>query len=163
MSLVETEVLWIDAEVAGPAVGPAALLLHGWPDAPVGWQRVAAAMHAARWRTITPCLRGSGGIRFVSIVWTGPWCDFVVGGLRARGGQYELADASDRGCFRAGLYGRCVARIDDRAGRRGNSHPPARHLLICADIYLMTMRTVGYPDLGVQRSRAARNGSHTRL
>ncbi len=144
MSLVETEVLWIDAEVAGPAVGPAALLLHGWPDAPVGWQRVAAAMHAA-------------------IVWTGPWCDFVVGGLRARGGQYELADASDRGCFRAGLYGRCVARIDDRAGRRGNSHPPARHLLICADIYLMTMRTVGYPDLGVQRSRAARNGSHTRL
>ncbi|HSR84389.1 MAG TPA: alpha/beta hydrolase [Streptosporangiaceae bacterium] len=66
MSLVETENLQIDAEVGGPAAGPAVLLLHGWPDAPRGWLRVAAVMHAAGWRTVTPCLRGSGGTRFLS-------------------------------------------------------------------------------------------------
>jgi pimeloyl-ACP methyl ester carboxylesterase len=62
MSLVETETLLIDAEIAGPPV----LLLHGWPDAPRGWRPVAAALRAAGWRTVIPCLRGSGGTSFRS-------------------------------------------------------------------------------------------------
>jgi pimeloyl-ACP methyl ester carboxylesterase len=66
MSLVETEVLQIEAEIAGPAAGRPVLLLHGWPDAPRGWTAVAALLQAAGWRTIAPCLRGSGATRFRS-------------------------------------------------------------------------------------------------
>jgi pimeloyl-ACP methyl ester carboxylesterase len=66
MSLVATEVLEIEAEIAGPAAGPPVLLLHGWPDAPRGWTAVAALLQAAGWRTITPYLRGSGATRFLS-------------------------------------------------------------------------------------------------
>jgi pimeloyl-ACP methyl ester carboxylesterase len=66
MSLVATEVLQIEAEFAGPAAGRPVLLLHGWPDAPRGWKAVAAPLQAAGWRTIAPCLRGSGATRFLS-------------------------------------------------------------------------------------------------
>jgi pimeloyl-ACP methyl ester carboxylesterase len=66
VSLVETETLQIEVEVAGPAAGPAGLLLHGWPDAPRGWRGVAPVLHSAGWRTIAPCLRGTGGTRFIS-------------------------------------------------------------------------------------------------
>jgi pimeloyl-ACP methyl ester carboxylesterase len=66
MSLVATEVLEIEAEIAGPAAGRPVLLLHGWPDAPRGWTAVAGLLHAAGWRTIAPFLRGSGATRFRS-------------------------------------------------------------------------------------------------
>ena len=42
------------------------LLVHGWPDAPRGWNQVAAHLEAAGWRTIRPYLRGFGPTRFLS-------------------------------------------------------------------------------------------------
>jgi pimeloyl-ACP methyl ester carboxylesterase len=66
VSVVTTDVLQIEVEIAGPATGQPVLLLHGWPDAPRGWNSVAAVLQAAGWRTVIPCLRGSGGTRFLS-------------------------------------------------------------------------------------------------
>jgi pimeloyl-ACP methyl ester carboxylesterase len=59
-----TETLEIAFEEGGPEGGPAAILLHGWPDAPCGWARVAKGLQDQGWRTIVPFLRGSGPTRF---------------------------------------------------------------------------------------------------
>ena len=66
MRLVETSVLEIEVEDAGPPDGRPILLLHGWPDAPRGWRPVARHLHESGWRTIVPALRGSGATRFRS-------------------------------------------------------------------------------------------------
>src|ERR1700689_416340 len=41
-------------------------MLHGWPDAPRGWEPVAERLHQRGWRTIVPALRGSGTTQFRS-------------------------------------------------------------------------------------------------
>jgi pimeloyl-ACP methyl ester carboxylesterase len=66
MRTIRTDVLEIAFEEGGPHSAPAVLLVHGWPDAPCGWDRIAAALHAQGWRTIAPFLRGSGQTRFLS-------------------------------------------------------------------------------------------------
>ncbi len=38
--------------------GPAVVFVHGFPDTPHGWDRIAAAIAAAGYRTIRPWLRG---------------------------------------------------------------------------------------------------------
>jgi pimeloyl-ACP methyl ester carboxylesterase len=64
MRFVETAVLKIAVNESGPADGQPVLLLHGWPDAPVGWRSVAERLTARGWRAIMPALRGSGSTRF---------------------------------------------------------------------------------------------------
>lgn len=64
MSVVQTPVLGIEVAQQGPPDGRPVLLLHGWPDAPRGWQAVAGRLHERGWRTIVPALRGSGATRF---------------------------------------------------------------------------------------------------
>ena len=66
MKTTHTDVLEIAFEEGGPDSGRPALLLHGWPDAPCGWSRIAPQLHAGGWRTIAPYLRGSGPTRFLS-------------------------------------------------------------------------------------------------
>jgi pimeloyl-ACP methyl ester carboxylesterase len=66
LRLVETAVLEIELEEGGPSDGRPVLLLHGWPDAPRGWRRVAERLQRRGWRTIVPALRGSGATRFRS-------------------------------------------------------------------------------------------------
>jgi pimeloyl-ACP methyl ester carboxylesterase len=66
MRTVRTELLEIGFEEGGPQDGPAVLLLHGWPDAPCGWESVASKLQAQGWRTVAPSLRGSGATRFLS-------------------------------------------------------------------------------------------------
>lgn len=44
--------------------GPPVLLLHGWPDSPRCWDRVAPALRAAGYRTVVPALRGFAPTRF---------------------------------------------------------------------------------------------------
>lgn len=63
---IRTDVLEIAFEEGGPKNGPPVLLLHGWPDAPRGWNAVSAHLHARGWRTVAPYLRGSGPTRFLS-------------------------------------------------------------------------------------------------
>lgn len=41
-----------------------AILLHGWPDSPVGWRPVARALAAAGLRVVAPALRGFAPTRF---------------------------------------------------------------------------------------------------
>jgi pimeloyl-ACP methyl ester carboxylesterase len=41
-----------------------AVLLHGWPDSPVGWDAVAAALAARGYRVLAPALRGFAPTRF---------------------------------------------------------------------------------------------------
>jgi pimeloyl-ACP methyl ester carboxylesterase len=63
---VRTQFLEIFYEEDGPKNGPPVMLLHGWPDAPRGWDSVARKLRAAGWRTIIPCLRGTWPTRFLS-------------------------------------------------------------------------------------------------
>lgn len=60
LKTIHTDLLEIAFEDGGPDDGRPVLLLHGWPDAPCGWNGLAARLHAAGWRTIAPYLRGSG-------------------------------------------------------------------------------------------------------
>jgi pimeloyl-ACP methyl ester carboxylesterase len=66
LKFVHTSLLEIAYEDDGPTGGSPVMLLHGWPDAPRGWNGVAQAIHAAGWRTIVPSLRGSPPTRFLS-------------------------------------------------------------------------------------------------
>ena len=51
---------------AGPADGPAVLLLHGWPYDIHSYAEVTPALAAAGYRVIVPYLRGYGTTRFLS-------------------------------------------------------------------------------------------------
>jgi pimeloyl-ACP methyl ester carboxylesterase len=64
MRTVRTDLLEIAFEVGGPEAGPPVILLHGWPDAPCGWEGVASKLQTEGWRTVVPYLRGSGPTRF---------------------------------------------------------------------------------------------------
>jgi pimeloyl-ACP methyl ester carboxylesterase len=47
-----------DVDVSGPADGPTAVLLHGFPENATMWAAVAARLHAAGVRTVAPNQRG---------------------------------------------------------------------------------------------------------
>ncbi|WP_295461005.1 alpha/beta hydrolase [uncultured Pseudomonas sp.] len=47
-----------------PAGRCTAVLLHGWPDSPRGWQEVAERLSAAGYRVLAPALRGFAPTRF---------------------------------------------------------------------------------------------------
>lgn len=58
---------WIDVPGAGadfkaltwgPAGAPIALCLHGFPDTPYGWRKVAPRLAKAGWRVVAPFMRG---------------------------------------------------------------------------------------------------------
>src|SRR5262252_4803865 len=61
---IETSLLDVECEIAGPATGQPVLFLHGWPDSALTWVSVAAKLTAQGFRTIAPSLRGFGGTRF---------------------------------------------------------------------------------------------------
>src|SRR5689334_25371762 len=51
---------------AGPADGPAVILLHGWPYDIHSYAAVTPALAAAGYRVIVPFVRGNGTTRFRS-------------------------------------------------------------------------------------------------
>jgi len=63
---VRTPVLEVAYEAAGPARGPAAVLLHGFPDDPRAYDGVVSRLASEGCRVIVPWLRGFGGTRFLS-------------------------------------------------------------------------------------------------
>src|SRR5713226_1020609 len=66
LKFVQTSVLEIAYEYNGPRDGSPVMLLHGWPDAPRGWMKVADRLNEEDWRTIVLYLRGSRPTRFLS-------------------------------------------------------------------------------------------------
>src|SRR5882724_5440722 len=66
MNCICTDILEIAFEEGGPRDGIPVLLLHGWPDAPRGWNEVSQRLHADGYRTIAPFLRGSSPTKFLS-------------------------------------------------------------------------------------------------
>lgn len=66
ISRIETPVLDIAYEAAGPDGGTPVLLLHGWPDDVRTYDGVAGALNDAGFRTFAPWLRGYGPTRFRS-------------------------------------------------------------------------------------------------
>jgi pimeloyl-ACP methyl ester carboxylesterase len=62
---VRTATLEIAYEERGPADGPPAILLHGFPDDPRVYDGVVGKLAAAGFRTIAPWLRGYGPTRFL--------------------------------------------------------------------------------------------------
>jgi pimeloyl-ACP methyl ester carboxylesterase len=63
---VDAGVLNIGYAEAGPANGPAVILLHGWPYDIYSFVDVAPLLAAAGYRVIVPYLRGYGTTRFLS-------------------------------------------------------------------------------------------------
>jgi len=63
---VDAGVLNIGYAEAGPADGPAAILLHGWPYDIHSYVNVAPLLALAGYRVIVPHLRGFGTTRFLS-------------------------------------------------------------------------------------------------
>ncbi len=62
---VDTSVLRVAYEEAGPAAGEPVFLLHGFPYDPRAYDGVVPELVAAGYRTITPYLRGYGPTRFL--------------------------------------------------------------------------------------------------
>jgi pimeloyl-ACP methyl ester carboxylesterase len=63
---VETGLLNVGYAEAGPANGPVALLLHGWPYDIHSFVEVSQLLAAHGYRVIVPYLRGYGSTRFLS-------------------------------------------------------------------------------------------------
>ena len=63
---IEAGLLNIGYAEAGPADGPAVILLHGWPYDIYSFVDVAPVLGAAGYRVIVPYLRGYGTTRFLS-------------------------------------------------------------------------------------------------
>ncbi|MBN9658216.1 MAG: alpha/beta hydrolase [Acidobacteria bacterium] len=63
---VDAGVLNVAYAEAGPAKGPAVILLHGWPYDIHSFAEVSPRLAAAGYRVITPYLRGYGATRFLS-------------------------------------------------------------------------------------------------
>jgi len=66
MNRIRTDILEVAFEEGGPSNGIPVLLLHGWPDAPRGWNEVARRLQADGFRTLAPFLRGSSPTEFLS-------------------------------------------------------------------------------------------------
>jgi pimeloyl-ACP methyl ester carboxylesterase len=94
MNTIQTELLEISFEEGGEKDSPPVVLLHGWPDAPRGWNAIAAALQADGWRTITPYLRGSGSTRFLS-----GHTPRIGSGVALARDAMDLADALDLRSF----------------------------------------------------------------
>ncbi len=65
LKTVRTDLLEIAYAEYGPAAGPAAVLLHGWPYDIHAFEEVAPALAAQGYRVIVPHLRGYGATRFL--------------------------------------------------------------------------------------------------
>ena len=63
---VDAGLLSVGYAEAGPADGPAVMLLHGWPYDIHSYAAVTPALAAAGFRVIVPYLRGYGTTRFLS-------------------------------------------------------------------------------------------------
>jgi pimeloyl-ACP methyl ester carboxylesterase len=63
---IDAGVLNVGYAEAGPASGPAAILLHGWPYDIYSFVDVAPMLASAGYRVIVPYLRGYGTTRFLS-------------------------------------------------------------------------------------------------
>jgi len=94
MRKIRTELLEIAFEEGGPKDGPAVMILHGWPDAPCGWDSIASRLQAEGWRTVIPYLRGSGPTRFLS-----EETPRVGSGVALAQDAIDLADALGLGRF----------------------------------------------------------------
>jgi pimeloyl-ACP methyl ester carboxylesterase len=66
MKRIRTELLEIAYLDEGPQEGQPLLLLHGWPESPVGFKQISYRLHDRGFRTIAPFLRGFGATRFLS-------------------------------------------------------------------------------------------------
>jgi pimeloyl-ACP methyl ester carboxylesterase len=64
--VVTTPTLRIAYQSGGPRDGAPVLLLHGWPDDPRTYAKVAPALQRRGFRTVAPWLRGFGDTRFLS-------------------------------------------------------------------------------------------------
>ena len=68
MKTVLTPVLEIGYLDSGPADGPVAILLHGWPSDVHDYDGVAPKLAEAGFRVLVPWLRGFGPTRFLDAV-----------------------------------------------------------------------------------------------
>lgn len=66
MYSLRASVLEIFYEDSGPTQGSPFLMLHGWPDEPRGWTRIARELNGKGWRTIIRYLRGTRPTRILS-------------------------------------------------------------------------------------------------
>ena len=68
LRMVKAGALDMAVEMHGPETGPAAILLHGFPDDARAWDGVAPELAAQGFRVLVPYLRGYGPTRFLDAV-----------------------------------------------------------------------------------------------
>jgi pimeloyl-ACP methyl ester carboxylesterase len=68
MKQIDAGLLNVGYAAAGPADGPAVILLHGWPFGIHSYVDVAPLLASAGYRVIVPYVRGCGTTRFLSSV-----------------------------------------------------------------------------------------------
>jgi pimeloyl-ACP methyl ester carboxylesterase len=66
MKFADTSLLRIGFEEWNPGASRAIVLLHGWPDSPRCWARVAPLLADAGYRVLAPALRGFAPTSFLS-------------------------------------------------------------------------------------------------
>lgn len=66
MPTVDTSVLRVGYDELNPTAERTVVLLHGWPDSPRCWQRVAPVLAARNLRVVVPALRGYAPTTFLS-------------------------------------------------------------------------------------------------
>lgn len=66
MPTVDTPLLRVHYEEWNPGSGRTIILVHGWPDSPRCWAKVAPALAEAGWHVLAPTLRGYLPTRFLS-------------------------------------------------------------------------------------------------
>jgi pimeloyl-ACP methyl ester carboxylesterase len=62
---ISTDLLEIGYLEWNPHGASTAVLVHGWPDSPVGWEQVASLLAANGYRVVAPALRGFAPTRFL--------------------------------------------------------------------------------------------------
>src|SRR5690348_18466677 len=77
---VDAGLLSVGYAEAGPADGPAVILLHGWPSDIHSYAAVTPSLAAAGFRVVVPYLRGYGTTRFLSDATVMPGQHSVLGG-----------------------------------------------------------------------------------
>jgi len=146
----------------GPADGPLAILLHGFPELAISWKRQLPALAAAGMRAVAPDLRGYGGTEQQGPYDLRTLCADVAGLVRALGRERASIIGHDWGAAIAWGTAFLEPQVVERLTVMNCPHPAvmARALLtnprqLLRSWYMFAFQIPLLPQLLLSRDRAA--------